>query len=241
MRRQFGPKVFATGIGVTPLQFNGSESPAALREALAEFALFECRDCHGFDRIFGVTNGSAEVVNGVDDSYLVKPVSSVVGDGARRLHLSFVRQAIPDRGIYDEIRSFAENFDEVKYWNCVPTFNDLNLNELAKLLPKMQVLDCHDLVHAPIPVAPGDFMITQRFHPHLVAARLGCSGVFLHESKYYFDKHQSVVHLGSSFTKYVPGGLTFPLDPRTGQLLERDAETMARKARVRDLCYGAAA
>ena len=123
------------------------------------------------------------------------------------------------------------------YWDCVPKLFDRNIRKLGSRLPRMEVIDCADLVLKDLPVQPGDFMVTQRFHPHMLAARLGCDGVFLQDGVYYFDKHHSVLHLGSGFQKYVPGELRIPDAAEPAPILARDAGHIAQKARVRDACY----
>ncbi|TNC44204.1 polysaccharide pyruvyl transferase family protein [Rubellimicrobium rubrum] len=239
VKRQFGAKIFATGIGLTPLHFDARENTAPLAEALSEFALFECRDVYGYDKLFNLLNNRANLVNGVDDTYMVRYVSGVEENTPRRLHLCFLRQEFgPElQGLQAEILAIAPAFDEVTYWNCVPNFADRNLDNLRRALPDMRVLDCHQLVFQPLPVGPNDYMVTQRFHPHLIAARLGCSGVFVQDGLYYNDKHRSVVHLGSSFKKYVPGMIDGTPSVRPARILERDAENMDRKRQVRDFCY----
>jgi hypothetical protein len=243
--RRHAIPVFATGIGITPLNLDGRAGAEDLAAALAAFRLFECRDTYGFDKLFEL-GGGAEIVSGVDDSFLLRPPVAPRGDAAApALHLSLLRKPLEGRnaGLYDEIVALAEGFGPIFYWNCVPSLGDRNIELLRRRLPRLEVLDCHALIHAPLPVRPGDYMVTQRFHPHLIAARLGCAGTFVEDGVYYFDKHHSILHLGSGFRKYVPGRLADPEVAgrrRPGEIVARDPETMARKARVRDACYGAA-
>ena len=50
-----------------------------------------------------------------------------------------------------------------------------------------------------IPVGVSNYMLTERFHPHLIGARLGFGGAFVSRSGYYDAKHGSVIELGSKF------------------------------------------
>ncbi len=236
-RRALGIRVFATGLGITPFGIERSKQAAGLIAALEEFSVFECRDAYGFDRLYALTEGTS-LVNGVDDTFMLRPEAKE--DGVSRLHLCFlrtdVREAYP--GMLRNIGRLSADFDEVTYWNCVPRMADDNISWVKKEIPRVTLLDCRELVYDPIPVSPNDLMITQRFHPHLISARIGCDGYFVQDGKYYFDKHHSVVHLGSTFRKYADGS---PLGRGRGEgglMRHRDRESMHRKAVVRDLCYG---
>ncbi len=237
--RRYAIPVFATGIGITPLHVEGAEGRALLARALAAFRLFECRDCYGFDKLFEIANGAAPVVNGLDDSFLVRPAAAARPGGGRTLHLCLLRKPLEGayEALFEELPALAGGFERVVYWDCVPKLFDRNIRKLGSRLPRMEVIDCADLVLKNLPVQPGDFMVTQRFHPHMVATRLGCDGVFLQDGVYYFDKHHSVLHLGSGFQKYIPGALRIPDAPGQAPILARDAAHMAEKARVRDACY----
>ena len=236
--RRYAIPVFATGIGITPLSLDECAGAGALAEALAAFLLFECRDTYGFDKLFELADGRAEIVSGVDDSFLLRPPTAPrPGGGGPALHVSLLRKPPEGRNaaLHDEIVALAGRFERVHLLELRPKPRRPESRAAAARLPRLEVLDCHAMIHAPLPVQPGDFMVTQRFHPHLIAARLGCTGIFIEDGIYYFDKHHSILHLGSGFRKYAPGQLQDSDTRGPGAIVVRDPENMARKARVRTL------
>jgi hypothetical protein len=80
-------------------------------------------------------------------------------------------------------------------------------------------------------------MVTTRFHPHLLAARIGIPGYYFVDSEYYRVKHSSVVSLGSGFLPF-----TEEEPPtrfvRTGEeMVVRDADRVAAKRKVANRIY----
>ena len=129
--RRYAIPVFATGIGITPLSLKSAAGAGALAEALAAFRLFECRDTYGFDELFELAGGRAEIVSGVDDSFLMRPPRAPrPGGGGPALHVSLLRKPLGGRnaGLLDEIVGLAGSFARVLYWNCVPSLGDQNLS-----------------------------------------------------------------------------------------------------------------
>lgn len=241
--RAYGIPVLATGIGITPLNLDAARG-GPLAAALAAYRLFEVRDSYGFDRLFAIANGAAPVLNGVDDSFLLPLKPGPSRAEGPTLHVSLLRRPLDGRnaGLLDEIVAAAAKFARVLYWNCLAG-EDPHRAALAARLPGLAVLECRAMIDAALPVAAGDAMVTQRFHPHMVAARLGATGLFVEDGPYYFDKHHSILHLGSPFRQYAPG-LARALAPGEGgasEMVRRDAETMARKAGVLGSAYGLAA
>lgn len=240
IRRAFGARVFGTGLGVTPLHLEAPAAIASLRRALSDFDLFECRDAIGHARLAALCGSSAALIDGLDDSFL-RPARREGGhDGRRRLHLSFIRKPVGPRlaRVYRDAAAMAADFDEVCYWHCAPRLPDVNMERFADAIPGMRSLDCRALVFEPLPAAPGDFMIAQRFHPHLIGARLGCAGAYLVNSEYYADKHGSVVALGSPFVRYRGGPLRPPQTVRTSVIMAQETATVARKGALAARCYG---
>src|SRR5690606_1834970 len=65
-----------------------------------------------------------------------------------------------------------------------------------------------DLLRKGLPLSPSDFMLTARFHPHLMAARVGMSGYYTVGSAFYGNKHGLVSELGSTFRRIGSGPVT---------------------------------
>jgi hypothetical protein len=93
----------------------------------------------------------------------------------------------------------------------------------------------------PLPVSVGDFMLTARFHPHLLAARLGAIGVYTDGGFYYKPKHGSIIRLGSPF---VLAADSLPVHPQTNPsrsfrpMMMFDSERVAQKLKTAEYIYG---
>ena len=83
----------------------------------------------------------AEIVSGVDDSFLMRPPRAPRpgGDGPA-LHVSLLRKPLGghNAGLLDEIVGLAGSFARVLYWNCVPSLGDQNLELLRQRLPSLR-------------------------------------------------------------------------------------------------------
>ena len=237
--RRYAIPVFATGIGITPLHVEGTEGRALLTRALAAFRLFECRDCYGFDKLFEIANGAAPVVNGLDDSFLVRPAAAARPGGGRTLHLCLLRKPLEGayEALFEELPALAGGFERVVYWDCVPKLFDRNIRKLGSRLPRMEVINCADLVLKDLPVQPGDFMVTQRFHPHMVAARLGCDRGLPAGRRLLLRQAPLGAAPRLRLPQVSPRRAAAARRGRPAPILARDAGHMAQKARVRDACY----
>lgn len=242
--RHFGLPAYATGLGLTPLKI-GDPAAALLAEAISAFALFEVRDAASHRALWRRGRTAPQVICGLDDSWLA-PLKTR-RDGRRRLHLSFL--SIPDEGpqaaLHDAAAELAAEVDEAVEWACTPRHDPFGRRAVeARLGRGVTSLDARALTYRPIPAAPGDLMISQRFHPHLIAARLGVFGAYAIDNEYYEDKHLSVVQLGSPWRRFSGAAdlrEAAAAADRAGpeRLDAREAELRGRKRRIADAIYGA--
>jgi hypothetical protein len=203
-RRMFGMRLVATGLGLSPLTIAKERSPADLEESVAAFDLFETRDFFGFQQIKRITSSLPGLICGHDDSFL-QPLRRNPGrTGHRKLHLSSTKDSedLSRPSVLRSIRRNLPRFDELVYWACAPRVEGPVIARLQAEFPQMRVASVEELLFDGLPVDPQDYMLTVRFHPHMVASRLGCSGQFFAEHTYYDHKHASVTQLGSRFDRY---------------------------------------
>lgn len=91
-------------------------------------------------------------------------------------------------------------------------------------LPGARFYPFSEIWRAGLPVAPGQTWLSTRFHPHLMAAAAGASGVAVPVSQgYYLTKHRSLINQGSRWT--VAEDLAVPELPTGGGF---PAETVRR-------------
>lgn len=207
LKRLFGVPVIATGLGVSPLPPPPPEWAGFMRSLLADFDLFETRDAASHASIAAILGGRGSARFGLDDAFLRFPEQKVSQhpdapqDERPSLHLSFfpkIARFGPTGEFVEEIRTLAGSFGRVYFWLCCK--QDLKIYLLLKkAIPRLKMLTPAKLSYGAIPMKESDFMITARFHPHLIAAGTGMSGVFLAQSPFYHAKHRSVKALGSSF------------------------------------------
>lgn len=252
-RRQFGCRLVATGLGVLPAGTPPDLYRPMLAAALDEFDLLELRDRWSYDYLRGISS-SPRIVLGLDDCFLLRrdvPATEAGATGgttgrARTLHLSWFTSA----GSFDEVIDFAASvgdsgpggFGRVLFWACID--QDMRCFEALKAAcPRAELIRWQALVNGPIPVAPGDAMITARFHPHLMAARHGAVGAYRTDRGYYDVKQGSVADLGSPFRRLGETPLAEAVaGPAGGPVFSPihriDDERVAAKRRLAGWIYG---
>lgn len=200
-QRQFGVRLAASGMGLTPLDFGANADTRPLAQAVDAFDVFEVRDRHSAQRLREVGVGERALVLGLDDAYL-RPLRLQGGAPARRLHLSAYRagNVFEKPAVRAWLTREAPGFDEVCYWLCCPYLEREIVADLQTLLPTLRLVQVHELLFDGLPVQPGDHMLTMRYHPHLMAARAGAGGQYVAQNLYYRHKHEAVVIAGSRMT-----------------------------------------
>ncbi|WP_461667981.1 polysaccharide pyruvyl transferase family protein [Paenochrobactrum sp. BZR 201-1] len=198
-KERYNCKLVATGIGFLPVNKPNGEAVEDLRRVINCFDFFECRDYPSMQFITNAIDDKQKVFYGLDDTFigsLEKPSDASI----RTLHLSYfphVKKFIDDALERTPITAF-DQFDEILFWACAS--HDLEcLPALKGKFPNIKTVQMKDLVMKPLPVRRGDVMVTARFHPHLLAARMGSTGLYKKDESYYDIKQGSVIDLGSPF------------------------------------------
>jgi polysaccharide pyruvyl transferase WcaK-like protein len=139
------------------------------------------------------------------------------------------------RRIIRQLKHLGATGDDVAYVECIPEYDHKVLDLLREFDPELmehvRVVAFDELWAFGLPTREGQTWISTRFHPHLVAAARGVSGIAVsaHAGMYYTVKHASV---GSAWTitdlyePVTPGG------PLTTQHVEQnyeDAQQVAEK------------
>lgn len=238
-KRQFGCRLVGTGLGLLPAAAAPELYRPLLAEALAEFDLLEVRDRWSFDWLRQLSD-SPRIQLGLDDSFLMRR-EPPAAPGPRTLHVSWFGFAEGFEAVLDlAAGAGAAGFERVLFWACID--RDMQLfDRLAAACRRAEAIHWQDLVTGPIPVRPGDHMVTARFHPHLIAARYGATGAYRVDQGYYDVKQGSVVDLGSPFRRIGEAPLAeLPAAPPPFNAIERlDAERVAAKRRLAAWIHGA--
>src|SRR5699024_6107253 len=183
-------RVIGTGLGLGPFKDEGSK--ARVVDAAAAFDAFEVRDTSSFE------TASSHGISGLDDIFLSAVNGSVTTESALHVSLSDRWNGFDFGNVFS--KEFVNSFQRVYFWICTPRDAKI-FASIADMFRHVEPLVSRDLIKD-IPCGRRNFMVTERFHPHLVGARLGFEGVYYSANPYYDAKHGSVTGLGSSFASW---------------------------------------
>lgn len=205
--RRFGARAVATGQGLVPA---GDDDQVALLRALAaDFTVFDVRDrasveVLGADGRYSFTGDDSWLdargpeVYDLDSPAAAREVmlclqadlmeSFADGQGTAGLAQA-VGQLIDAWGLRGEQMAFLE---------CIPGPDRIVYDLLAERVPEAMFVPFVDLWNRGLPARAGQRWISTRFHPHLLAAAAGASGLALSgPDDYYATKHRSLTDAGS--------------------------------------------
>ena len=201
LKKRFGTRLYGTGLGVLPLPAPTGTNATLIAEVMSAFEFIETRDLESFNYIKS-HGGEADVIFGLDDCFLhTRTLSPAEKRQGRWLHLSDFTTS----GFIEEILAIVDRtnscFDQIVFWECISRDGEC-ASALKRHGADIRILRVDELVNEPLPVAVNDVMMTARFHPHLLAARLGAQGFFRTDKSYYDIKHRSLVISGSPFHNF---------------------------------------
>ncbi|MER5659948.1 polysaccharide pyruvyl transferase family protein [Streptomyces mirabilis] len=190
-----GGRAAMTGQGLWP----PAEGASGLIRSLADaFAVVDVRDAASAELLAaGPSSLSCDDVflglgpqlyAGADDvPDVMVSVQSLLADGDPAELLSFVAKVVDAWGA-----------DRVGLLECAPDQDREVLDAARRVLPGARSYAMAEVLADGLPVRPGQAWLTTRFHPHLVAAAGGASGVALDiRPDYYGTKHRSLTDGGS--------------------------------------------
>ncbi|WP_026470639.1 polysaccharide pyruvyl transferase family protein [Alkanindiges illinoisensis] len=222
--------VVATGMGISPFKSMDQHDKLAWKNIIQGFDFFECRDEQSINDLQTIVGNSCSMlVAGLDDAFLY-PVNTKSHTG-RWLHLSGFTEASVTGQSPQITRDFFQEFDQVTFWTCSHKDN-LVYKTLLEQFPNIIRWSNHMLLNMGLPVQQGDFMITGRFHPHLLAARCGATGYYSTNSRFYDAKHGMVLALGSPFKPLIASPRLFTTND--DQIILSDYLRVAEKRKVAD-------
>lgn len=225
--RSAGVYAVATGLGLAPLPDAGRAERRLLDEVVDAFEFIEVRDAWSFEYLERNVTGDRKdkIVRGLDDAFLYPVTSSPFSPAT--LHLS-LRDDKAGESMIERLSSrFVGSFDRHIFWACKPV-DAAAYALLAKRYPFFEIAGVRQLLENPS-VSAADVMITERFHPHLQAARAGATGVYWSGSEYYDIKHGSIVELGSPFVADDGGTFSNRSRREPSKIATDDALNVARK------------
>lgn len=207
LKRKYGMKIFATGLGIQPLD---TAYAPKLAEVFSEFDLVEFRDKQSYETIMetGLCRGA---IFGLDDMFLVKPRAKDIPD--RVLHICIQKDISEDEiraSFLDRVKTFIRKhgklFSEIRYYIFSPGSDEQAFEELAQEPDaKIRKVSYVELASEGISAGPNDFGLASRFHAHLLLAQRGVRGIFCSQKQDYYNvKHNSLLSLGSPWISFDP-------------------------------------
>lgn len=225
--------VVGTGLGISPFKRLTSSDEASWQYIINGFNVLECRDQESFQDISDICeHDSNNVYLGLDDAFLY-PVN-IFNHKGRWLHLSGFSESSIYGTSLEKSLDFFNTFDEVVFWTCSHKDN-LIYKDLLQKYPKLKRWSNNKLLNDGLPIEADDFMISGRFHPHLLAARCGIDGLYSTFSKFYDTKHGMVLDLGSNFKRLEDAPYSFK--SAKSFMLEQDAIRVAKKRNIADKIF----
>jgi len=225
-----GARAALTGVGLTP---GFADDDIALNRALAPFAVVDVRDAP-----------SARMLRRTDVTCTGDDLFLDLGDhlyrGGDLPEVMLCAQNVPLLDLMAKtVAEWRVPESALGLLECDPGDDRETFAEARRRWPGARAYSAASLAAEGMPAAPGQTWITSRFHPHLVAAAAGASGVAVEHGPagYYSVKHRSLVEHGSAWL--VTDGATVPRRPSAGGFPARRVEELqAGKRELAALIHG---
>ncbi len=199
-----GARVAATGLGLQPA---GDAAHEVWQASAAAFDVLTVRD---ETSLKVVTADAPRATLAPDDVLLSAPSDVLDASSADAPDVMVCVQTDMLDGDFADVVSFVRTTlqgwgvgkgDAVGFVECIPRVDRAIYDALRGELPEARFYSLWDLLAQGLPARPGQRWISSRYHPHLLAAQAGASGVALSLSDdYYSVKHGAVTALGSGWT-----------------------------------------
>ncbi|RDH77962.1 polysaccharide pyruvyl transferase family protein [Mycolicibacterium moriokaense] len=236
----WGRRVVATGMGLMPV--GSPERLSLLRELQASFTLFDVRDGPSYQAIADA--GGNAVLTG-DDAWLAirdDGVYNTESEAAQRDVVLCLQSDLMEDfgcgqgtdGLSDAITQLIDRWrlrgDDVAVVEGIPGSDRVVFDRIAHLLPGAAFATFTDVWRHGLPARQGQTWVSTRFHPHLLAAGVGASGLALvGRSDYYPVKHQSLIDAGSRW-HVVDSSADLPAQPvRDGGFTAEEVDALWRR------------
>ncbi|MBM7368962.1 polysaccharide pyruvyl transferase family protein [Gordonia hydrophobica] len=240
--RATGARAIATGAGLTP----GFTGPALdrFRADAAQFEVFDVRD-----RASGDVLGDAPRTSFTGDDAWLSPRLTIDAPGARTPNDRVVLCAQSD--LTDDfawggdtgtaaltafltatLDAWEVSGSDITVVECIPGHDNTIPHLMGDRLDGAARIPFLSAWRSGIPFGTGAAWLTTRFHPHLLAAAAGDSGVaVIAKPDYYATKHRSLTESGSAWT-VVAGDDPIPARPTSRGFSPADAKQNRARKRV---------
>lgn len=205
---QSGGRALATGQGLVPV--GEHDRLSLLRELQAQFDLFDVRDGPSFEAITGSGGHESFTCDdawlGIDDG----GVYDTTSEAARRAVVFCLQSDLMEdfadgqgteglaRAMIHLIAQWKLTGGEVAVVEGIPGADRIVFDLVADQLRGAIFVPFTTVWNDGLPARSGQVWVSTRFHPHLLAAAAGASGLALAgRSDYYPTKHQSLIDSGS--------------------------------------------
>lgn len=236
--RRSGGRAVATGLGLWPVTPNAA---AVLRHLATQFDVLDVRDAPS---VRVVEDAVTPSVTG-DDMFFGLGSHLYRTDDDRRQVMVCIQSDLVEVGVpaladflADTLRSWRVTGAELGVVECLPGSDRTVFSWVERAVPEARFYPFSEVWDLGMPAAPGQTWISTRFHPHLIAAAVGASGIGLSVSPaYYATKHRSLVDRGSGWT--IVDDLTKTPERPTGAGFDQSrlAELRAAKAELAATIY----
>ncbi|MGX1160382.1 polysaccharide pyruvyl transferase WcaK-like protein [Arthrobacter sp. SLBN-100] len=199
-RKLSGCRLLGSGLGLWPLPRNAEQ----LANSFADFSAVSVRD-DASAKFLGLATG-------LDDAFLgllreLRRSAHLPQSRAQDVMLCIQSDMTDERTfsrLRDKLRVVVENSLasglSVGYVEAIPGSDRIMFDALEGLIPEENFASFTQIWRLGLPVRPGQHWYTSRFHPHLVAAAAGASGVAIGILDDYYDvKHRSLLDLGTGW------------------------------------------
>lgn len=209
-------RIIMTGAGLLPLE---SSSSPLLSLVLQGFDHIDLRDYQSAELLksTGVIDLNKLTVTG-DDSFMIKMPKNE--DWANSLGNDFKRVVLCLQGdFWDEIDThfvFTSLIEEIKkafspdipieYYEFIPGVDARFYENFKKSFSSVRFIGFSEIMSKGLNIQGDSFVITSRYHMHLISARHSARGLWINCKPGYYDiKHRSLVESGSRWKEFIPG------------------------------------
>lgn len=205
--RDNGIPAIGTGLGLVPLD---EQDRDYVSKVLSKMNALSCRDTSSRqllpadDNRFTLSVDDC-FVNGLDGVYTSKTELPQV-------MICVQSDFVQDRDVLmKHVEAILQHWqipenEEIGIVECMPYGDNSIFYYLRDIGRKVTLFSTQSLLDEGFPAVPGQLWISTRYHPHLLAAARGCSGVFISpDTAYYGVKHQAVLDMGSHWVNAAIG------------------------------------
>ncbi|MFD6092496.1 polysaccharide pyruvyl transferase family protein [Oerskovia sp. NPDC060338] len=238
-----GARTALSGAGLTPLS-DGNRND--LVQDLSAFDVVDVRDIPSALTLADAGDPPLGAQRTADDVFLSAPYAHIDSATADLFDVGIVLQddlVQIDKGalrafIRAQVEAWGTPPDRIAFIECIPRIDASSAQDVGADWPGAQFYPFQHLWNRGFPAGAHQRWISTRFHPHLLAARVGARGIAISVHEGYYDtKHRSLVDLGSGWA-IVGSDLAQPTSLSVGTLAERSKGLQYAKEVLARSIYG---